>query len=267
MDFNALSELFSREDAPELLIQMYSNVNIPEAATNYEERTRMNGIEVLLGSNQIIEKMSDSQIDEMAKVAIKKYKEKKAVLKGFSGSSLSFFKSLDMPAQEQMNLFNSLEEVDEFSILFSATGVYEYVKTPNGTNVLVYKEPNTFDGQEISYWNQWVKTNHPNTTLIASASTAYNCHSYAWYQRSYSNPYWMGDPSAYMTDGSYTAVSDSIRQNDKIYYNGEHSGIVYTANNTTLTNSIIESKWGELGVVRHKVYDCPYTSDGYFFRR
>ncbi|MGE5630092.1 MAG: hypothetical protein ACM3TR_03225 [Caulobacteraceae bacterium] len=266
MDFNALSELFSREGVPKLLIEMYSKINISKAATNYEERTKMNGIEVLLGSNEIIEKMSDSQLDEMAKTAVKKYKEKKAVSKGFSGSSLSFFKGLDMPVQKQEKLFNNSEKVDESQILISATGVYEYVQTPNGTDVEVYKEPNNYDGQEISYWDEWVKTNYPNTTLIASASTAYNCHSYAWYLRSYSNPYWMNDPSAYMTDGSYTAVSGSIRQNDKIYYDGEHSGIVYTANNTTLENSIIESKWGSLGVVRHKVYDSPYTSDGYFFR-
>ena len=267
MDFNALSELFSREGVPELLIEMNSNINISKAATDYEERTKMNGIEVLLGRNEIIEKMNNSQLDEMAKVAVKKYKEKKAISKGFSGSSLSFFKGLDMPVEQQKKLFNNSEMVNESPILISPTGVFEYVSTPNGTNVEVYKEPNHFDGHEISFWNEWVRTNYPNTSLIASASTAYNCHSYAWYLRSYSNPYWMNYPDAYISDGSYTPVSGSISQNDKIYYSGEHSGIVYTANNTTLTNSIIESKWGDLGIVRHKVYDSPYTSPAYFLRR
>lgn len=71
-------------------------------------------------------------------------------------------------------------------------------------------------------------------SLIAVGSCVFNCHSYAWYSQSTSNPYWIPDPSIYMTDGSYTkyfsgtASSSAIdlQLGDRLYYTGLHSAIV-----------------------------------------
>lgn len=67
----------------------------------------------------------------------------------------------------------------------------------------------------------------------------------------------MNDPSAYMTDGSYTYIGTSPTGNaQKVYYSysgGEHSGVV-----TNYSTQQITSKWGEGPLVRHNVYDCPY---------
>ena len=54
----------------------------------------------------------------------------------------------------------------------------------------------------INICNQNGDTLVSEATRIAPSSSKYNCHSYAWYMQSTSNPYWMNDPSSYYTDWS-----------------------------------------------------------------
>ena len=81
--------------------------------------------------------------------------------------------------------------------------------------------------------DSYVDNTYYTASVERTATTNYNCHSYAWYSTSSSNTYWMNDPSAYMTDGSYTKRTGNITVNsigDRIYYStsgSEHSGKVY----------------------------------------
>ena len=99
---------------------------------------------------------------------------------------------------------------------------------------------------------------YPGITLVASASKKYNCHSYAWYSQTTSNPYWMNDPSAYMRDGSYKA--GGYKKNNKIYYatlGNEHSGVVDQVK-VGMAGCYVTSKWGQYGLIRHFYNYCPY---------
>ena len=71
-----------------------------------------------------------------------------------------------------------------------------------------------------------------NVTIISNGNCKYNCYLYAWYSQSTSNIYWIDDPLAYMTDGSYSRV------------------ITSAAIDEPLATRIVTSKWGKMGVYR-----------------
>lgn len=150
---------------------------------------------------------------------------------------------------------------------------YTTVKTPRGTNVSVLSNPDSRSAStRAAEGRQYA--NIYNVEYIGPSNTTYNCHSYAWYWSSQSNPYWMRNPSAYMSDGSYRKgsvystnqmISNSdIRNGQIIYYNsGDHSGVV-TGINVSPTNAVanvtVTSKFGSLGLYRHTLGNCPYNT-------
>ena len=147
----------------------------------------------------------------------------------------------------------------------SATTVY----TPKGTAVSVIYQGNVTDysSAEKSSIASQLRASFPNAVLKRSATRKYNCHSYAWYSTSSSNVRWMNNPSAYMSDGSYSkrASKSSARVGDKVYYgtSGNHSGIVDSISSGGVI--YVVSKWGSAGLYRHTLTDCPYSSSNVTF--
>lgn len=103
------------------------------------------------------------------------------------------------------------------------------------------------------------KKNYKSAVVVSGPSPTYNCHSYAWYDKSATNPYWIDNPTPFMTDGYYMKVSNPGVAY-KVYYRGanDHSGIVTSLSNNTTT---VTSKWGYLGVFSHELMDCPYADN------
>lgn len=135
------------------------------------------------------------------------------------------------------------------------------VYTPKGSAVSVYTIAE-FSAADIAYWNNKATTEYPKATFVSRASAKYNCHSYAWYSSSTSNPYWMNDPSRYMTDGSYTRVL-KISQATRVYYpNDDHSARVYEAEGNSINNAKMISKWGVGPVMIHALHYGPYPGSG-----
>ncbi|WDV46422.1 hypothetical protein PV797_01695 [Clostridiaceae bacterium M8S5] len=142
-----------------------------------------------------------------------------------------------------------------------------YVTTPRGTNVKVYIVKKDYtDLQKMQINNKYDRL-YPNAQRLASATKIYNCHSYAWYEQSASNKYWMNDPTAYYTDGSYSqssSVSSSVKATymptDDIKAQPEHSAIV--------SGDYFISKWGRAGLYKHRPEYSPYDSATiYYFKR
>lgn len=137
------------------------------------------------------------------------------------------------------------------------------VKTPKGNNVPnVYTRSPEFTALDKIIINLLWDAKYSRATRIADPSVKYNCHSYAWYPQSTSNPYWINSPpSIYITDGSYNRYTGTPRSGMKAWYNnGEHSGVSIGAK---LENNVqvhyVRSKWGEAGLYEHPYTDCPYT--------
>lgn len=129
----------------------------------------------------------------------------------------------------------------------SLCGVHGQVFTPKGTPVRVAysnEEHKDIRKQEIA---QSIRNNFPHAVILSEATTAYNCHSYAW-NVSEGGPYcWMYGSSSddlhlYWDDGSY--VECPLSEAEKIYYyDGDHSGVYQ--------GGLCISKWGSWCLVQH----------------
>lgn len=141
-----------------------------------------------------------------------------------------------------------------------------YVQTPNGTNVVAFYFDNDWTSAQKTAINNEMQTLFPNAIRERTATKFYNCHAYAWYSTSSTIHCWINNPSAYMTDGSYTKIS-SAAVNRKVYYDNNddpdltgnnHSGIITSVSGGVTT---VTSKWGQAGLYKHNIYDSPYSGD------
>ncbi|MBR2986608.1 MAG: hypothetical protein IKC63_01170 [Clostridia bacterium] len=102
---------------------------------------------------------------------------------------------------------------------------------------------------------------YDSTVALRSYSPYYNCHSYAWYSTAASNPYWIGEPQAFLNDGTYVQTSWGI--GDIIVYrsngNVTHSGIITAKSGNSLSQITVVSKWGAAALYQHRGDDCPYA--------
>lgn len=148
----------------------------------------------------------------------------------------------------------------------SLSGPVQYVTTPNGTRVQVLELPEELNDIQKDTIAKQFKASYPNAVLLSPATSVYNCHTYAWYNQSTNNTYWMSDPSAYWKDGSYSSTTNPSL-NDKIYYSArgeEHTGVITERlagppiGGDMASLLTVTSKWGKGGLYRHKAKDCPY---------
>lgn len=137
------------------------------------------------------------------------------------------------------------------------------IYTPKRTAVLAWRFGyGEHSAAAIRQRDDWVRANYRNATVVRSATVKYNCHSYAWHSQAADNLIWLDSPSDYWKDGSYTKVvgvqfsntiPSSAPLSARIYYvGGNHSAIKYS-------NTLVTSKWGLYGLVRHPPAHGPFT--------
>lgn len=165
-------------------------------------------------------------------------------------------------AQKLVNVVGVSE--DRANVAVTPRYTQETVDTPVGTPVDVWRGMTWEDHNETAENAMWASESYavvyPSADMVEDPDPEYNCHSYAWYSRFTNNPYWMNNPSAYMTDGSYE--ESTSRYGNRITYTDglgrlTHSGVVVSSDGT------IMSKWAEYAVFTHDPDDCPYAKVGY----
>ena len=153
---------------------------------------------------------------------------------------------------------------------------YNYISTPNNTLVEVW-ECQEASSQDIAQLNIDADAFCSQNVRLYTATNHFNCHSYAWYSQEVNdNPFWMNDPTAYYSDGSYyeiTNVSEVIARDRICYFDSDgnnlHSGIVRYATGSNISNGVcgysdlfyVQSKWGQAGLYEHRGDLCPYPYD------
>lgn len=140
------------------------------------------------------------------------------------------------------------------------------ISTANNRNVEVCTPHREWSSSEITGINSLY--DYVGNTRWEDPTTAYNCHSYAWYKYSSTNPYWIMDITQFLLDSACTQVisAATAQAKDTIVYldaNGFplHSGVVYSVSSSgELT---ICSKWGQAGAYMHSVGNVPrgYCAD------
>lgn len=137
-----------------------------------------------------------------------------------------------------------------------------YVRDPVGSQVEMLVLGEQLPPNDKADMENQIRTHYPNVSILAPATTNYNCHSYAWYHSNETwNPFWLDNPSLYRKDGSYSTVK-TPSEGDIVYYGTrglEHSGVVAKKSGSTIR---VQSKWGKMCLVLHDLEDCPYYRNG-----
>lgn len=140
----------------------------------------------------------------------------------------------------------------------------------------------TYTQEEMKDSIERDKLKYSTATLLRGSSqpnlTAYNCYSYALYDQSYNNDYFLGNFSSYpgawkyFTDESYIkntgrpAVGQILVYGYALEEDPEITGIdIYHVGiiNTLYRNDVnkVVSKWGHSGLWLHQWMDCPYAEE------
>lgn len=101
---------------------------------------------------------------------------------------------------------------------------------------------------------------------LRQPTTKYNCHSYAWYNRSSSNLWWIDWPDDFMEDDYYEENTGIIKSGNIAVYRMSassteylHSAVVTNVGSGSGSNPpiTVTSKWGNWGLYSHMLYNCP----------
>ena len=262
---NIAQELLKRDDAARVLLNRYASLNVSDFydETSYGGNSWMlpDLIEGLLARPEIVGDFNDTQKEELLEEA-KRMRDEKSRDINYSWKADSFYEAL---------VGNDTAKVIDVEVTYDKTPMKSqtrkaelYVRTPKGTKVTVLRR-GEMSAYAIRKSNEDTKRKYPKATFVSTATQKYNCHSYAWYSRSTSNPYWMNVPKAYVQDGSYRYIGSKAKANNNVvvykYQRGPvddwlHSGVVYNYKNSTIT-----SKWGSGPLMRHNVGYSPYNKD------
>ncbi len=185
-----------------------------------------------------------------------------------------------MPLSGVVNVFADKEDL---SVYFSASSydscgscTVSTIQTWKGVSIQISTlSENDWTREEKLSLVMWCSGIYPNAALLGYPTKVYNCHSYAWYMQSTDNPYWINDPRGYYEgeDKCYTDITGSytIQPGDIVCYfdntgANKHSAVVYSVNGDVPNGSLsnlqyltLVSKWGSLGLYRHRGDQCPYV--------
>ncbi|MDR3338687.1 MAG: T9SS type A sorting domain-containing protein [Candidatus Symbiothrix sp.] len=143
--------------------------------------------------------------------------------------------------------------------------------TPLGNPVVTYlmceSSTSTRAGLDATYAQTYPNAEQIPTYDGYSATRKFNCHGYAWLRVEQGIDRWIGynyttDEDIYMTDGSYTQVSQATYPGKVSWASGDHSAV------TTNQQGIFISKWNEYPLMRHAWNYSPYgtTNLKYYVR-
>lgn len=259
-NFQTLDEMIEACQIPDEILSQLSTENLIDAILNYPlainifaydtPKDGMNQLLLYFNGLQELEKRPDAaKLMDAQLTSLAQEKSVNTVKKIFAESIFGM-----LTDETTNNIIDPTLQRSEIHYNF----------TPNGTRVQLFYNYTWADhnttasvAHEI---NEQYKATYVNATPLRDENPAYNCHSYAWYSTSAGNLYWLyqGGASTYME--SYTKTTNP-RSGDKVWYgSADHSAIYYG-------NSMVTSKWGALGLFRHNIGYCPYSSSNVSYWR
>lgn len=227
----------------------------------------LGNIEALLAQDFVIQNLDSDGLARLSEMVADKREQKLQNTDVYGTSASTFYTVLDKTCEDssiKSRLYNNS------TVGIQATSTYVY--TPKGSKVTVLIRGEELTSAQIAKNNAEVAQSYPDAIRLGSSTTNYNCHSYAWYKQSTSNKYWMNNPAAYYTDGSYTNHTVPV-VNDKMTWTTSgsltHSGVVISRLSGPVYLPygyadlvVVKSKWGALGLYQHKGNVCPYWESG-----
>ncbi len=270
-------ELLTRNDYKEKLIQKYQNINLITATES--EYLQNYWLEIILSQNEIIEKLSPLEYNNLLTILNEKSTMKNILIDYEYDENIFFILANNSTlASMYSNAANDISQVSYFS--------NEIPITPNG-NIVSYAEQ--FSGSDLTDTEIEnlcaLETNYSNVVREDYPTKKYNCHSYAWYSQDYNtNMYWIHQPYSYIFDESYEICTSNIDKSDILCYFAvdciaqdgylvqitepyiAHSAIITSVGKDFVRDDIntydelsVISKWGMSSLLSHNAVNCPYT--------
>lgn len=234
--FNGLYFLLEREDALEKIIRKYEEFANSDYELQVDDFKKIDALECMLYDEATVAAMTDDKCSRLSAAADKIIELKEL----YAANTLS----------GRSNEINLLVNV-------------RYVLTPKGSVIegwvrgeeLTDAQKQNMDNEFARIWNKAKK--------LRSATTMYNCYSYAFYSRSADNDLWINNPTAYMTDGSYVP-SKKLEDGLIIVYgdnvsSSNHAGVLKLSEMIgVIPHYVVVSKCGQYGLYEHEIKECSY---------
>lgn len=286
---NVFEELFSREDISEALITAYAenevdysqitNETVDDGESYLQERV----IEVLLAYQWNAGELDNDQKNSV--VDLQKEKNELHKTQDPEASGLFFFYDVLFENEEIPVVITPAATSTEgfiaggsgytiYSAYFTGGIYYKY-----GTSASCYRyDSNDMSSSEKSIANASFANTYPDLVYKSTATYKYNCHSYCWISNTYTNIYWLNNPSNFMNATSYFtshSANSAISKGDYIVIydsNGiAHSLIAQTASSgssatSRMTTTTVISKFGTYGVYESTLKDAYDMYDGTYYK-
>lgn len=241
---NALPELESRPDAASVLLSKWIQFSLSE---DEAERDYSRYLLTLLAQTVYADKLTESEKATFA-TCVESFRTGKVSTHAYVPESFV---------------------IDDFVYYLANAGV----TTMSGNEVYLYATSDDYSDDEKISVAETVAREY-GATLIDYATSHYNCHSYAWYSQTTSNPYWLSDINPYVNDKhcSLNKIVDlsDVKVGSIAVYAGPNNEALHSAVVTSVSNGVVmcRSKWGPNGLFEHNLLSVPsdYTLDGYNLR-
>lgn len=297
MSSNVYNELLNREDAAQELINTFRtldvNYSLLQTSSGLNDVFGESGydkelvLEALLGSEKVVENLSETQIIQIKEIVNDKLERKLVYCSDFSTTLLFYDTISDTIENYSINnnsdsisdLLNSTNGFTGTTTVTLSNGATYYSGTYSkyGKSAACYKYiSGDYSSSEKQAFNASFSTTHPSWIIWDSATKKYNCHSYCWITTmSGSNVYWLNNPSNFAaasgTFSGYGANTSIPSANAYIIiydtYGPAHSLRSCNASSGTSTTAIQTttyclSKLGNMGLYRTSLYDMYLLYDG-----
>jgi len=268
-EFSGLAVLALRKDIGSVLVREYGNI------VKSSDRRDTIMLEVLLVQPEILINLASHELRMILDIAVNNTIEMESEDVPVMWFINTFFKALsELPESPIWNVIDVEDNIPLREQEKNGGSGTSSVPTPKNTSVTVklwtsgdkdYTDLGQLGEDTIAYIKTYVKTNHPTAVQKDEPTMKYNCHSYGW---DGSHPrhalHWMDDPSAYMSDKSYskvTGIPPSIAVGDRAYWGSSsntHTAIIRTIIAGVV---VVESKWGGWGLYSHNINDSIYGTN------
>ena len=251
-EYHSIKELYERDD----LIYAFMNQHSKMSKNKLEVKVIFTNL--LISYPVFLEKCDDIQ---------------KNLLKNLIISNTNEYLEKNSIMDYSVRVASSRFDMEPFEITHTNCEYSTTVYTYSGSSVQLCIVHDVHDGSTAINLQNMVRECYPNAITLELPSLQYNCHSFAWHFGSQSNLTnnrgVIHGPSIYISDESYTEEQvENLVTNDTYkvaYMQGgslTHSGVIESYNNNEIE---VISKWGVLGLYRHKIDETPYYNCTYKF--
>lgn len=183
------------------------------------------------------------------------------IITAFADTDAELVESYSTIQTRESEYYGSLNGVDYYTA--------DPIITPNGNSVLALVAVGELPMS--AYTRFLVTATTLNVTITDYPTGDYNCHSYAWYNRSYNNNRWIDYISGFRNDESCVQIADDyIQEGDIFVYYDENGTVLHSGIVTEITDNIeelvITSKWGQGVACIHSIQNVPDEYLAYYYK-